>query len=90
LTDTVFAVAHRLGYTKNFLDSTTAVEDDHIPFVNAGVAAIDLIDFNYGPNNSYWHTAQDTPEHCSPLSLTIVGRVVLESLAEIEQSSHAK
>jgi glutaminyl-peptide cyclotransferase len=90
LTQTVFAAAHRLGYTKSFLDSPTAVDDDHIPFVNAGVAAIDLIDFNYGPGNSYWHTARDTPEHCSPHSLTIVGRVVLESLAEIEKSSRAK
>ena len=58
LTDMVFAAAHRLGYAKYFLDSPTAVDDDHIPFVNAGVAAVDLIDFDYGPENSYWHTAQ--------------------------------
>ena len=44
--DTVFAAAHRLGYTKYFLDAPTAVDDDHVPFVNAGVAAVDLIDFN--------------------------------------------
>jgi Zn-dependent M28 family amino/carboxypeptidase len=90
LTDTVFTVAQRLGYAKNFLESPLAIEDDHIPFVNAGVAAIDLIDFNYGPDNRYWHSEQDTPEHCSALSLTIVGRVVLESLAQIEKSLPAK
>ena len=67
-----------------------AVEDDHIPFVNAGVAAVDLIDFDYGPQNSYWHTDQDTVEHCSPLSLTIVGRVVLATLAELDTSPHVK
>jgi Zn-dependent M28 family amino/carboxypeptidase len=90
LTDMVFTAAHRLGYTKEFLDSPAAASDDHIPFVNAGVAAVDLIDFDYGPNNSYWHTDKDTVDHCSPLSLTIVGRVVLETLADLEKSPHVK
>jgi len=88
LTDVVFAAAHRLGYSKEFLDSQTSVGDDHIPFVNAGVAAVDLIDFD--PEDGYWHTAKDTVDHCSPLSLTIVGRVVLASLADIEKSPHVK
>jgi Zn-dependent M28 family amino/carboxypeptidase len=88
LTDAVFTAAHRLGYTKEFLDSPTSVGDDHIPFVNAGVAAVDLIDFD--PEDGYWHTARDTVDHCSPLSLTIVGRVVLASLADIEKSPRAK
>jgi Zn-dependent M28 family amino/carboxypeptidase len=88
LTDTVFAAAHRLGYAKNFLDSPTGVEDDHVPFVNAGVAAVDLIDFN--PDDGYWHTAKDTVEHCSPLSLTIVGRVVVATLADLEKPPRAK
>jgi Zn-dependent M28 family amino/carboxypeptidase len=88
LTDTVFSAAHRLGYSKYFLDNPTAVEDDHIPFVNAGVPAVDLIDFD--PNDGYWHTARDTVDHCSPLSLTIVGRVVLATLADLEKSSATK
>jgi Zn-dependent M28 family amino/carboxypeptidase len=88
LTETVFTAAHRLGYAKYFLDTPTAVEDDHIPFVNAGVAAVDLIDFN--PEDGYWHTARDTTDHCSPLSLTIVGRVVLAMLADIEKSPRAQ
>ncbi len=88
LTETVFTAAHRLGYAKYFLDTPTAVEDDHIPFVNAGVAAVDLIDFN--PDDGYWHTARDTVDHCSPLSLTIVGRVVFATLADLEKSPRAK
>jgi Zn-dependent M28 family amino/carboxypeptidase len=88
LTSTVFAAAHRLGYSKYFLDSPSAVEDDHIPFVNAGVAAVDLIDFD--PEDGFWHTARDTVDHCSPLSLTIVGRVVLATLADLEKSPHVK
>jgi glutaminyl-peptide cyclotransferase len=87
---TVFSAARRLGYAKYFLNAPTAIEDDHIPFVNAGVAAADLIDLDYGPHRSYWHTDKDTLDHCSPLSLTIVGRVVLETLSEIEKSPHLK
>jgi Zn-dependent M28 family amino/carboxypeptidase len=58
--------------------------------VNAGVSAVDLLDFDYGPNNSYWHTPQDTVDKCSPVSLTIVGRVVLATLEELEKSVRAK
>ena len=82
----VFQQADKLGYSKYFLRQPIAVTDDHIPFVNAGVSSVDLIDFDYGPNNSYWHTAQDTLQHCSPSSLTIVGRVVKAALAELENS----
>jgi Zn-dependent M28 family amino/carboxypeptidase len=88
LADLVFNVAQRQGYGKYFPNSENAVEDDHVPFINAGVSAVDLIDFDYGPNNSYWHSAQDTVDHCSPLSLTIVGRVVMATLLELEKSPH--
>jgi len=90
LNDLVFNVAHRLGYGKYFADSQGAVSDDHVPFINAGVSAVDLIDFDYGPNNSYWHSAKDTLDHCSPQSLAIVGRVVAASLDELEKSSPRK
>jgi len=90
LTDLVFKTARRLGYGKHFRDEQRAYEDDHIPFVNAGIAAVDLIDFDYGPANSYWHTAQDTLDKCSPLSLTIAGRVVMAALEELEKSPRLK
>jgi Zn-dependent M28 family amino/carboxypeptidase len=90
LTDLVFNVAQRLGYGKYFVNSQNAVDDDHMPFINAGVSAVDLIDFDYGPNNSYWHSAQDTLDHCSPQSLTIVGRVVTATLDELEKSPSKK
>jgi glutaminyl-peptide cyclotransferase len=41
---------------------------------------IDLIDFNFGPNHSWWHTLADTPDKCSPGSLEAVGQVVLRTL----------
>jgi glutaminyl-peptide cyclotransferase len=86
LTDMVFRNARRLGYDKHFQDEPRAYEDDHVPFVNAGVAATDLLDFDYGPGNRYWHTAQDTLDKCSPTSLTIVGRVVLATLDDLEKT----
>jgi glutaminyl-peptide cyclotransferase len=86
LTKMVFQTARRLGYGKYFQEEPRAYVDDHIPFVNAGVAATDLLDFDYGPNNRYWHTAPDTLDKCSPTSLTIVGRVVLATLDELERT----
>jgi glutaminyl-peptide cyclotransferase len=85
LTDLTFRTARQMGYGKFFPDTPTAVEDDHLPFVNAGVSAVDLIS-HFGPDDSYWHTAKDTLGHCSPLSLTIVGRVVTAVLSELEKS----
>jgi Zn-dependent M28 family amino/carboxypeptidase len=84
----IFQEAEKLGYSKYFLKQTIVMDDDHIPFVNAGVSAVDLIDFDYGPENSYWHTAKDTPIHCSPSSLTIVGRVVRATLDKLENFPH--
>ena len=89
LTDLVWNQARRLGYSRHFLDQLLPVGgDDHFPFINAGVPAVDLIDFNYGPGNRYWHTAEDTVEHCSAQSLQIVGRVVLAALDALENSPH--
>ena len=90
LTDVVFDTARRLGYAKYFLNEPRAIEDDHLPFVNAGVTAVDIIDLDYGPYNSYHHTPQDTADKCSPLSLTIVGRVVTATLEELERSARIK
>ncbi len=57
-----------------FVDRTIdPIYDDHLQLDNVGMKAIDLIDFNY----KYWHTLQDTPDKCSPESLSAVGRVLL-------------
>ena len=91
LSDLVFHAARRLGYSRYFLDSPMAVEDDHIPFVNAGVSAADIIDLDYGPpGNSYHHTIKDTVDKCSAASMTVVGRAVTAALEQLEQSLPAK
>ncbi len=51
-----------------------AIWDDHVPFLRAGIPAVDLIDFDY----PQWHTSRDTPEACAPASLEQVGRLVTD------------
>lgn len=91
----VFKEADSLGYSRYFLRQRTAIDDDHIPFVDAGVSAVDLlgpvgpVEPNH-PFGIYWHTAQDTVQHCSPASLTIVGRVVKATLSALENSPNVQ
>ncbi len=54
--------------------------DDHVPFLEKGYKAIDLIDFSYGPSNSFWHTERDNMENISEESLLVSGRIVAELL----------
>jgi Zn-dependent M28 family amino/carboxypeptidase len=56
------------------------MDHDHKPFVERGVPSSDLIDFDYGYNNVFWHTTQDTVDKLSPKSLEIVGMVTLETV----------
>jgi len=64
-----------------FVGTTTPILDDHIPFLEAGVPAVDLIDFTYGgPSNPYWHTTDDTLDHVCPESLDAVGEALLQIL----------
>jgi glutaminyl-peptide cyclotransferase len=85
LRDLVFSTARWLGYGDAFPPRVPVpVEDDHLPFLAAGVPAVDVIDF--APFlRGYHHTAQDTLERCSPDTLRMVGRVVLATLGELEQ-----
>jgi Zn-dependent M28 family amino/carboxypeptidase len=85
LRQSVSEIASRLGYSKYFRRDPGAIEDDHKPFADAGVNAIDIIDLDYGPNGSYWHTAQDTPDKLSAHSFQVVGDVVSELLKELEK-----
>jgi Zn-dependent M28 family amino/carboxypeptidase len=80
----VWDAAARLGLSRHFLSEQNAMMDDHIPFVERGVNALDLIDFSYGPDNSYWHSDQDTVDKLSAASFAVVGKVVLESIRKLE------
>ena len=87
LRDLLWQIAERLGDSKYFRRDPGAIEDDHKPFVDAGVNAIDIIDLDYGPNGAYWHTALDTMDKLSARSLQVVGNVVLELVKELEQQT---
>jgi len=80
----VWQTANDLGYGKYFLDTATPMEDDHMPFVRKGVNALDLIDFDYGPNNAYWHDEKDTIDKVSAHSLEVVGNVLVAVLRKLE------
>jgi Zn-dependent M28 family amino/carboxypeptidase len=85
LEDLVLQAASRLGYQSHFYARENAVTDDHIPFAKAGVPVADLIDFDYGYNNVFWHTTQDTLDKLSPKSLEITGDVLLETVGLLDQ-----
>lgn len=73
LTDEIWATAKSLGYGDTFIDEYKhSMLDDHTPFVEAGIPAIDIIDFDY----PYWHTIEDTQDKVSAESLQIVGETL--------------
>ena len=62
------------------------VLDDHTPFAEAGVPALDIIDYTYGPGGSpgsFWHTPQDTADKVCPASLEAVGEPALAAIARL-------
>ena len=80
LTDLVWDAARLQKLDRYFVPESTRVEDDHVPFLQAGVPSVDIIDLEYEP----WHTAQDTLDAVSARSLQVVGDVVLAALPDIE------
>jgi glutaminyl-peptide cyclotransferase len=80
LTNAIWDAAKRQDLDDYFLPDSTRIEDDHLPFVAAGVPAVDIIDLDY----EAWHTAKDTLDAVSARSLQVVGDVVLAALPQIE------
>ena len=76
--------AHATGYRDRFsISSSSLITDDHVPFMQVGIPAIDVIDFKYGSapgKNDYWHTAQDNLQNISAESLNVTGVVILEMI----------
>ena len=80
LTDIIWEAARQQKQSSVFVSLTTQIEDDHIPFIEARVPAVDIIDLEYDA----WHTAADTLDAVSARSLQIVGDVLLTALPAIE------
>jgi glutaminyl-peptide cyclotransferase len=80
LTEIIWGRARALG-RRQFVDESTTVSDDHVPFLAEGVPAVDIIDLDYPA----WHTPEDTLDKTSAESLQAVGDVVVAALPEIEK-----
>lgn len=79
LNSEIWSKANELGYSYQFIPQPKyAIIDDHTPFLEAGIPAVDIIDFDY----PYWHTTLDTPDKLSALSLQVVGETLLAWLIQ--------
>lgn len=83
LLDIVWYTANEIGYGKYFVNEREGVgDDDHAPFLKAGVDSLDIIQLSTYP---YWHTKDDTLDKVTAKSLKIVGDTVLVSLPKVEE-----
>ncbi len=80
LTDIIWSAARQKTLDDYFIADSTRIEDDHLPFLAAGVPAVDVIDLDYDA----WHTAKDNLDAVSARSLQVVGDVLLAALPSIE------
>ena len=80
LTDIIWSAAKQQKLDGYFVPQTTRIEDDHLPFMEAGVPSVDIIDLEY----EAWHTPKDTLDSVSARSLQIVGDVLVAALPALE------
>jgi glutaminyl-peptide cyclotransferase len=81
LVNQIWATAKSLGYEDFFINTPKyAMIDDHIPFIEAGIPAVVVIDFDY----PYWHTTSDTLDKVSALSLQITGDTIFNWIIQQE------
>jgi Zn-dependent M28 family amino/carboxypeptidase len=79
LSQEIWAIAQELGYSSQFIPyEKHRILDDHIPFLEAGIPSVDIIDFDF----PYWHTTSDTIDKVSANSLKIVGETIYNWLIE--------
>ena len=86
LAKTVIAAAEAAGYADKFSCGRTDMLDDHCPFLQAKIPAVDLIDFSYGPKNSYWHTEADTMDKISAESIKTAADVALRTVWQLAET----
>jgi hypothetical protein len=70
-----------LGYQRQFFRHRRTVGDDHVPFLQAGIPALDLVQMT---DNPQWHTADDDVDNVSAESLGKVGEVVFTALPTVQ------
>lgn len=80
--------ARHLSYEKYLSNQYQGIDDDHVPFLQVGIPALDIIGFRSTPEGvypSYWHTATDTLDKITPQSLQISGKLLLETLKRVDE-----
>ena len=77
-TDSIWKRAIELGLAPFQRRIGPAIMDDHVPLIEVGIPMVNIIDFDY----PYWHTLEDTVDKCSPKSLEIVGKLVVNIIYE--------
>lgn len=86
LADHIWNIAHSLGYGKTFINQMgSAVTDDHVELIKAGIPAIDIIDFRIDGHSGFnptWHTSADNLDNISKESLQAVGSTLLYFLRQ--------
>ena len=85
LMDLMWETAQKNGLGSILGKFQGGIEDDHLPFRDAGIPVLDVIDLNYGPGNSYHHTADDSLDKVSPESMEKVGKLVLAMLPDLDE-----
>jgi hypothetical protein len=80
MTNAIWDAARRRGLGEYFVRTPTTIEDDHLPFLSAGIPSVDIIDLDYPA----WHTRQDDLDHVAARSLQVVGDTLLAALPTIE------
>jgi Zn-dependent M28 family amino/carboxypeptidase len=80
LTDIIWAAAQKQQLGAYFRPERVQIEDDHMPFMEAGVPSVDIIDLEYPA----WHTPGDTLDAVSARSLQVVGDTLVAALPQIE------
>jgi Zn-dependent M28 family amino/carboxypeptidase len=86
LVQDLLEAAHTAGHREYFSLSRSIITDDHVPFLEIGIPAIDIIDFRYGSEpglNDHWHTDSDHLENISAESLQITGETTLQLLKKL-------
>jgi glutaminyl-peptide cyclotransferase len=86
LVSAVLTAAHAENAREKFALQPMNILDDHVPFLEAGMPAVDIIDFQFGDTpggNEHWHTDADTIDKLDADSLRIVGRVAIRVVNEL-------
>jgi glutaminyl-peptide cyclotransferase len=91
LQDFIAKAAADLGYSQYFFRYEMGIIDDHVPFIEAGIPSVDVVDAMYGrlgpkfdSMGEFHHANSDTMDKVSAHSLEIVGRTILRTVELID------